>query len=549
MKKLLLIVFLIPLLSVAQSKKQRRAAEMQRAADEQVIRNLKAHIQYLSDDKLEGRSAGSNGEKLAAQYISEQFKAAGLTPKGTNGFLQEFAIVSGKVVAPSTYFKINGSSLQLNKEYFPLPFSANASLNGAAAIALREAKEPWFMDVKDLLDRSKDDKNFDIHAALQKEASAVAAKGATALIIFNSSVTNDNIRFNKMDKSTGLKIPVVYVMYDGYSKYLKDKSALLDIEMNVEIGEVNRSGTNVIGYIDNNAPQTVVIGAHYDHLGFGDDANSLDTGRAVRNGADDNASGIAALIELAQYQKQSTAKNNNYVFIAFSGEELGLLGSKYWLDHPTVTTPPNYMINLDMIGRYDDDRKLTIGGFGTSPEWKNVVSSALDNKIKYRLDSVGAGPSDHASFYRKDIPVLFFFTGNHTDYHKASDDYDKINIEGEFQIVKLVNRILEATNNKGKLAFQRTAEPTMLRSGFAVSLGVIPDYSFEGPGLRISGVSPKKTAESIGMAAGDILMQLGDFRISDMNSYMQALSTFKKGDRAIVRIKRGPDEKVMDVEF
>ena len=528
MKKVLLIVLMLPILSSAQNKKQRKAIEAQRKADELVINNLKAHIQYLSDDKLEGRSTGSKGEQLAAEYISEQFKTIGLTPKGTSEYYQDFSINSGKIIDPSSYFKLDGKALQLNKEFVPLAFSATKNINGAAAIALREAKEPWFMDAKEMLDKNKTNPSFNIEDALQKEAKAVAAKGATALIIYNSSNIVDNIKFNKADKSTPLEIPVLYVTQEGYSKYFKDRSALLDIEINVAMSEKNRTGRNVIGYIDNNATNTVVIGAHYDHLGLGEDQNSLDTGKVIRNGADDNASGIAALIELAKYEKQSAKKTNNYLFIAFSGHELGMLGSKYFMENSTISTSANYMVNLDMIGRYDADRKLTIGGFGTSPEWKAVVSSAVDNKLAYKLDSLGAGPSDHATFYRKNIPVLYFFTGNHTDYHKATDDADKINVDGEFQIVKLVNRILDAAEPKGKLAFQKTAEPKWFVPAFTVSLGVIADNNFSGPGMRISGVTPKKTAENIGMISGDIIMQLGDYKINDMTSYMQALSTFKK---------------------
>lgn len=548
MKNLLLVVLMLPLLINAQSKKQRRAMEAQQKADELVISNLKNHIQYLSDDKLEGRSSGSKGEALAAQYIADEFKKMGLQPKGSSGYLQTFPILSGTIIDPVSYFKINGTALELGKEYTPLAYSAQKTVNGIAAIALREAKEPWFLDLKETLEKNKNKADFNIEDAIKTEAKNVISKGGTALIVYNSGNIATNIKFNKADKSPPIDIPVLYVTPQGFSKFFKDKTALLDIEAQITFALQDRTGRNVIGFIDNKASQTIIVGAHYDHLGFGDDGNTLDSGKLVRNGADDNASGIAGLLEIARAQTMNDKKKNNYLFIAFSGEELGLLGSKYWLDN-TSDMSVNFMVNLDMIGRYDADRKLLIGGFGTSPEWKNVISNAADNKLAYQLDSVGAGPGDHASFYRKNIPVLFFSTGNHTDYHKATDDYDKINIDGEFQIVKLVNRVLDIADARGKLAFQKTADPQMLRAGATVSLGIIPDNTFTGQGLKIIGVTPKKTAESIGMMSGDILTHLGDFKIVDMNSYLQALSTFRKGDLTVVRIKRGTDEKVLDVEF
>jgi membrane-associated protease RseP (regulator of RpoE activity) len=202
-----------------------------------------------------------------------------------------------------------------------------------------------------------------------------------------------------------------------------------------------------------------------------------------------------------------------------------------------------------MVGRYDAARMLTIGGYGTSPEWSSIFTSLNEKSLAIKFDSTGGGPSDHASFYRKNIPVLFFFTGSHSDYHKVTDDADKINYDAQLQIVKLINRIILATENKPKLAFTKTAEPKAAATNFSVSLGVIPDYSYSGGGLRIDGVTPQKTAEKIGLKAGDVLISLGDHKIKDMNSYMQALSKFKKGDKTTVRISRANQEKEFAVEF
>ncbi|MEK7227125.1 MAG: M20/M25/M40 family metallo-hydrolase, partial [Bacteroidota bacterium] len=387
------VAIIVLLLSCSESKKLSTAA----TAD-----NLKAHIEYLADDKLEGRRTGTKGEELAMNYIMNQFKKAGLEPKGTEFYMQNFPLKDGKAM-----------------------------------------------------------------------------------------------------------------------------------------------GHNVIGYIDNGAATTVVLGAHYDHLGYGEDGNSRSTSKepAIHNGADDNASGTAALIELARALKKSKAKNNNYLFIAFSGEELGLFGSKYFVENPTIDLKTvNYMINMDMLGRLNDSAKvLTIGGFGTSPAWDNSINNNEFFKLPYpgvspqslviKVDSSGTGPSDHTSFYRKDIPVLFYFTGLHSDYHKPTDDADKINYDGEQIIIRHILHLIESLDSKGKLAFLKTRETqTTTSARFSVSMGIMPDYTFSGTGVKADGVTDGKPAQKAGIKAGDIITQLGDYTINSLENYMQALGKFKKGD-------------------
>ncbi|MEI6264909.1 MAG: M28 family peptidase [Sphingobacteriia bacterium] len=547
MKKWAAILVILPCLLQAQSKRKIRIETEKENAI--IVNNLKKHIQYLADDKLEGRRTGSKGELLAMEYIIEQYKQIGLQPKGSNGFVQEFEINEGKQINPSTQLTIDGKKLQLQDDYFPLAFSALKSVKGKPALALSEANQPWFKDVAEWLEENKSNPHFDIEEAIKKEASNAIAKKATALFLMNSSTTVDNVQFNKNDKTSSLAIPVIYLTKQGVKKYLNDATASYLIELSVSISEQIRKARNIVGYINNNAPNTVILGAHYDHLGYGEDKNALDTGHLVHNGADDNASGTAALLELTRLLQKKSPAANNYLIIHFSGEELGLFGSKYWLENPTTTITPNYMINMDMVGRYDTARKLTIGGYGTSPVWGTVIPAAVGN-IAYKIDSAGSGPSDHASFYRKDIPVLFLFTGSHSDYHKATDDWDKIQYDGEKDIIRMVYSIIEKTNDKGKIAFTKTAEQQMGRSTrFTVSLGVIPDYGFSGTGMRIDGVSPGKLAEKKGLQAGDILLQLGEYKFVDVNSYMQSLSKFKKGDKTILIIKRGTEEKKIELEF
>ncbi len=547
MKKLLPVLLLVPVLSFSQSKKKKRLAEEK--ANAELVANLTAHVQFLADDKLEGRRAGSKGEELAMQYIIGQYKQMGLEPAGTNGYVQEFEINEGKQIDAVTQLKVDGKILQVNEDYLPLAFSAMKTVFGSPAIALSEAKQPWFKDLKEVLEENKTNPHFDVEEEIKKTVNAVAAKGATALFVYNTSAATDNILFNKNDKNPSVKIPVIYITKEGYRKYFSDNSATLDINLTVSFSDKKRMAKNVVAFINNHAANTVILGAHYDHLGFGEDKNALDTGHIIHNGADDNASGTAALIELARMLKKNAPAHNNYLIINFSGEELGLFGSKYWSEHPTTVITPNYMINMDMVGRYDTSHKLTIGGYGTSPTWGEVFAAEKNNLI-VKFDSTGSGPSDHATFYRKDMPVLFLFTGSHSDYHKATDRWNKINYDGEKDIVKMVYHVIESTDNKGKLAFTKTNDPQAGRNmKMGVTLGVIPDYGFTGTGLRIDGVSPGKIAEKAGLQTGDVLLQLGEYKFVDIYSYMSAMTKFNKGDKTSLRIKRGSEEKTFDIVF
>lgn len=524
-------------------------------ADRLVHENLRSHISYLSDDKLQGRRAGTEGEKLASTYISTQFEKNGLAPKGENGWLQAFEINDGKQINPTTFFIINDNDLKVGKDYFPLTFSPNTTLESAFAIALREEGVPWVIDLKEMMEENKDNPHYDLYDGIRSKANLASEKGATALIIHNSSEVKDDLSFMQKDRTETAKIPVVYISKETRSKFFNEESEMLDIKLKIDIGDKKRTGHNVIGYIDNGAANTIVLGAHYDHLGFGEDGNSMiRTGeKMIHNGADDNASGTAALIELGRLLKLSKNKSNNYLLIAFSAEELGLNGSKYFTEHPTVEMEKvNYMINMDMVGRLNDSSKaMTIGGYGTSPAWSEVINPIKELKgfsIKY--DSSGTGPSDHTSFYRKNIPVLFFFTGLHTDYHRPTDDFDKINSIGTFQIVKLINQVIDRSAPKGKLTFTPTREQqTSTSARFSVSLGIMPDYTFSGTGVRADGISAGRAAEKAGMKAGDIIIQLGPHNISSVETYMQALAKFKKGDSTTVKFKRGEEVIEASVQF
>ena len=531
-------------------------AQKLKKADKEIIANIQKHVAYLADDKLEGRRAGTNGEMLAMDYIRGEFELIGLLPKGTEGFFQPFDINDGKKINEDTYFSIKGKELSKETEYFPFAFSANATVEAQPALSLQESDMPWFLNLKEILEENKDNPHFDLPEFIRTKAAASQKKGATAFIVYNTSAIDDKLSFEEKDRSETLKIPVLYVAKDPAKKYFKDVAATLDIKIKTSIGEKKRIGHNVAGYIDNNALNTVVIGAHFDHLGYGEDGNSLlRTGEhLIHNGADDNASGTAALIELARLLKNSKIKNTNFLFIAFSGEELGLFGSKYFADNPTIDLKNvNYMINMDMVGRFSDStHALTIGGYGTSPSWSNVITTTNPKSFfVVKTDSSGTGPSDHTSFYRKDIPVLFFFTGLHSDYHRPTDDADKINYIGEFRIVRYVNDIITNLSKQNqKLAFTKTRETqTTTSARFSVTMGIMPDYTFTGTGVRCDGVSEGKAAKKAGMQTGDVIVQLGDNNITSLENYMQALGKFKKGDKTKVKYKRGNDTIEADVEF
>ena len=319
-------------------------------------------------------------------------------------------------------------------------------------------------------------------------------------------------------------------------------------------GLPTKRGRNVIGLLDNKAEYTIVIGAHYDHCGLGFDQNSLDPNPKgkIHNGADDNASGVAGVIELARYFSTNGIREKyNILFMTFSGEELGLVGSKKWCEKPTIPLSTiNYMINMDMVGRLNDStKKLLIYGIGTSSEWKASIEKNNDYfSVKY--DSAGVGPSDQTSFYLKDIPVLHFFTGQHSDYHKPTDDLDKINAKGEARILELIIDMVFDLETKGKLPFYKTKSPdTGTSTSFKVTMGVMPDYTFEGKGLRLDGVTDGKAASNAGLLQGDVIFRMDEMTIDTIQDYMKVLSQHKKGDRVEVWFRRKGVEMHESVNF
>ena len=370
--------------------------------------------------------------------------------------------------------------------------------------------------------------------------------GAKGVVLVNQGEMADDPKRNYTKKMASMDIPVVFLSES--SKIEEGQKIKLAVGMEDQFNQ----GKNVVGFMDNQASKTVVIGAHYDHLGFGGDGSLFRGENAeIHNGADDNASGTGMIIELARYFKKQKDNSSNFLFIAFSGEEKGLLGSNHYAKNPTVElSEVKYMINLDMVGRLDSSNSLIIAGVGTSPVWDSLVDGNISKGLNIEEKPDGVGPSDHTSFYLKDIPVLHLFTGAHPDYHKPSDDPELINYEGMFRIYTYLIDLEKSLSSLPELEFTKTKESENEKAPrFSVTLGVVPDYAFSGKGMKIDGVSEGKPAFEAGLKSGDIVLKMGEIEVLDMMAYMNALSQFKKGDSTQIIIDRSGEELKFQIKF
>lgn len=522
------------------------------------VKTMENAVVYLADDRLEGRLTGSEGEKLAADFIIQSFKKSGIAAAGENGYLQSFDFTKKVTVNESeTYLKLEGKAQTLSTDFYPLAQSGNAAIEAETFFAGYgiEADDLNHNDYKGngkkegaifIIEISSPDgihphSKYIEHTSIHKKIETAIKHGAAGIVFVNSDSNAENYSEEMSPKVARYALPIVF------SKKPIDFQ-VGRIAMKVQLNIERATGQNVVGFIDNKAAYTVVIGAHFDHLGYGHEGSLYKGTPQIHNGADDNASGTAMMLILAEYLKKSKWTNNNYLFIAFSGEELGLLGSNAFTKTELFSKfTYNYMINMDMVGRLDE-KKLYISGTGTSPAWtalKEVNTQQLDLK----LTESGTGPSDHTSFYLKDIPVLHFFTGTHNDYHKPSDDADKINFVGMKDVSEFILALIAKMDTQGKLPFTKTKDDGQGKRAakFRVSLGVIPDYGFEGEGLKVDGVNEGRAAELAGLQAGDIVIQIGETIIKDIYAYMESLSKYKKGDKTEIVFKRGNEVKKTEV--
>ena len=527
--------------------------------------NLKQHISILASDKFEGREPGTKGERLSYEYITQQFKNIGLLPKGNKGYLQSFEFSAGTKNGVKNKLTIAGNNLKSDSEYYVLPYSAHKSTAEGKSIKIgsgllsKELGRNDYEGMTDLKGRiavmdyatpeaDNPHSKWAEASDLRKRIEIAVSKGISILIIYNSNDSINNPNKNSEIKITPFAIPVVFVKSNDVTLLKNDQQVVIE----TDIEKIMHSGHNVIGYIDNHAENIIVIGAHYDHLGYGGHESLYRGERAIHNGADDNASGTSALIELARKLKGSSLNKYNYMFIAFSGEEKGLLGSNYFVKHPTIDLKKvNYMLNMDMVGRLKPtDHVLLINGAGTSPSWDSLLNNIKVDSLRIKTTASGVGPSDHTSFYLEGIPVLHFFSGTHSDYHKPSDDEPLINYNGMVSIFHFMNDLIEQTNNLPKLAFTKTNDSNNEDAPrFKVTLGVVPDYAFEGSGMRIDGVTEGRPAAAAGLLKGDVVIQMGEEKVTDMMSYMKALSKFKKGDTIKVKVDRAKEIVEKEVTF
>jgi aminopeptidase YwaD len=424
------INFLIPFLIPYFLTSTPAAAQKLKKNDKTAINDLQTHVHYLSGGSQSGSFTGTPEEKAADDYISSSFATIGLKPKGDhNGWLQTFDIDLGREVSADAYLTVNDHSFVLNTEYFPLAFSATGTVTGSPAVALQESGTPWFLDLRDLLDAGAGNPGFDLNAAIRTRADASSKKGATALILYNSSKTPDNLSFDRKQRQATAAIPVLYITREAKRKYLKDESASVDIRVKVGFTDRKRTGHNVVGFLDNGAPSTVVISAG------------------------DKATGVAGMIELARMLSTSRLKSNNYLFIAFSQQQEGPFGSKWLVDHPPVDLKKiTYMIGLDRIGSLSDtSHARAIAADEPAYAWEQAFTNVRDKKeFVLHLERSNFVSGDQAVFTDKGIPALLIFTDEavHPAGDTRSENTASINYPGELAVLRSVYEVLESANKR-----------------------------------------------------------------------------------------------------
>lgn len=553
---------------------------------------MQTYVRLLASDSLEGRLPGTKGGTIAAKYIAHHFKKFGLKPFQNKDYFQNFSLLTGVSIGKKTSLSVDKKQLVLNKDYSPVGFSANSSVSNSTVVFVGYGiigKDTEYNDYKDidvkgktvLILRGQPDPN-DLHSDLAKYTSLrykvlmAREQGAAAVLVVSSKAQLDSVTDKLMKVSverTGKEqIPVVHItretanlMLAGskkgiefYEEHFATKKTQWSfvtettVNLTVELQENKANVPNVVGIVKGTHPQKkneiIVIGAHYDHLGQGHNESSMYANHShnlIHYGADDNASGTAGLIELAE----RIAKNpleRSVVFIGFTAEEMGLIGSKEYCALPNVSIENTVaMINMDMIGRMTKN-SLQLHGTGTATFWNNLVDSlGKYYSLELSKSASGQGPSDFASFNNKQIPVLAVFTGLHSDYHKPSDTWDKINFTGQSTTVSFVEstvRYISALDTRP--TYEKVIADTSKKgsTNFRVYVGTIPDYSDHPRGMRITGVSEGSPAQKAGLQEGDVLIKFGTKTITNVYDYTYALAEFSPGQVIEVTYLRDGDE-------
>lgn len=571
-------------------------------------KRIRADVDVLASEKWKGRRAGTPEADLAAAFLVESFKKIGLLPgAGKGGYLQSFDYIDGVDLGPKNALSTAGAApvghaWSVGTDFRPLAFSAPGTVEDGEVVFAGygiSAKDPAWDDYAGLDVKGKvvlvlrygpdgDDLKspFSPYMALRYKASVAKEKGARALLVATGPETKDvtdelvALRTDASFADAGLpafsiRRPVAESLFAGSGKTLAGAQKAIDATkkpssfafLSSRVNAVadvtpHRSRTaNVIGVLPGRDPavntEVLVLGAHYDHLGLGG-AGSLDAtpGGRIHPGADDNASGVAGILELARtFAARRGTLRRSIVFVAFGAEEEGTLGSLHFTKNPPVPIEKIVaMVNLDMVGRLRNDT-LDVHGVGTSPVWKPLVAKANETtKLKLVFHEGGFGPSDHSSFYAASRPVLFLFTGSHPDYHRPSDTPDKLNAEGEEKVLTFLSPIVSGVANADAApAFTAVAadkdQSASASRGFKVWVGSIPDYSEEGTGVRLTGVSPGSPAEKAGLLGGDVIVKFGEKTIRNIYDYTYALQDRKPGDEVVVVVKRAEGGATVEKSF
>jgi len=535
------------------------------------------HIRFLADDRLEGREVGTPGAHCAAEYIAAQFSYIGLEPAGeADTFFQTFPIRKGTTVGADNILEVAGRSYRLESDWVPLGFSANRKLEaplvygGYGITQANGSDDPYeHLDLEGkivVVEWGDPDAPHGESIRADPHFKAISAEdhNATGIILllpegWSPRLPDDEIRAT-------LGIPAI-VVHAGLANSLRAAANNNSVaRLHTEVHTTTAEARNVVALVPGTHPmlrdEVIIVGAHYDHLGFGGEGSLSPDSREVHNGADDNASGGAALIEIARTIIAGKPLDRTALFIAFTGEEKGLWGSGHFVRDPTVDLSNSVgMLNLDMVGRMDGDA-LTIFGFGTAQEWDQVVDEAnldLDQPLDISKAPDGYGPSDHSSFYGEGIPVLHLFTGTHEDYHRPSDDWQLINSSGVDRVVALtagiVGQLADGGSNSVTLtaiqqpAPSQTSSPSpSSTSGYGSAyLGTIPDMTPNDRGLRLTGVREGSPADQGGLRAGDVVVEFDGTAIGDIYAYTYALQAKKPGDEVTIIVQRGEERVPLQV--
>ncbi len=555
---------------------------------------LQDHVEYLASEDLKGRLPGTEGGLAAAEYIRDLLLSWGLEPLCDNG-LQKVEIVASVKAGEASSLNAAGKDYELNKDFYPLAISENLSVESELVFAgygfSIDSDELVWNDYKDidvegkwvLILRADPEvenpmSSFAAFSSDRDKAMLAKDKGAAGVLFVSGELFDQKDEFEGLRKGEfSVGIPVLRISRTLANNLIGDKGSITELEKQLndsrlpasfntemlvsaesELIQEIVSTHNVVMKLAGNDPalaeQYTVIGGHYDHLGMGGPGTSsraVDT-IAVHYGADDNASGIAAMLEIAEKAAADKSNKRSIIFSAFAAEEMGLLGSKHLVKNlPFSADSVNAMINLDMVGRLKENNLLQIGGVGTAAEFNDMLFSLTDTTFfELSLSQEGYGPSDHSSFYGVDIPVLFISTGAHLDYHTPFDSPDKINYDGMSIISDLVYSYLtELSNTVTRVSFQEAGPKTQVSRGMrkkGVTLGIMPDFAGSNKnGLRADFVTPGKPGAMGGLKKGDIITAINGMEINNIQDYMFRLSKLKYGETINVEILRDDKKELL----